>query len=101
MLFVGSKDRHLCMAPACHCSAAACFDSQASSDPKLGIALCFTALKTYCDLLLPLFFCLSFPPQVKIDVYEGERAKVEDNSLLGTFELTGGLADTTQVVEAP
>jgi hypothetical protein len=29
-------------------------------------------------------------PQVKITVFEGERAKVEDNSPLGTFDLTGG-----------
>ena len=28
-------------------------------------------------------------PQVKITVFEGERAKVEDNSPLGTFDLTG------------
>jgi molecular chaperone DnaK (HSP70) len=32
------------------------------------------------------------PSQVKITVYEGERARVEDNSPLGTFELTGGRA---------
>ena len=37
---------------------------------------------------LPVLPC--FPPQVKITVYEGERAKVEDNSPLGTFDLTGG-----------
>jgi len=29
--------------------------------------------------------------QVKIEVFEGERALTEDNNLLGTFELTGGL----------
>ena len=29
--------------------------------------------------------------QVKIEVFEGERARTEDNNLLGTFELTGGL----------
>lgn len=29
-------------------------------------------------------------PQVKIEVFEGERARTEDNNLLGTFELTGG-----------
>ena len=27
--------------------------------------------------------------QVKIEVFEGERARTEDNNLLGTFELTG------------
>lgn len=31
-----------------------------------------------------------FIPQVKIEVFEGERARTEDNNLLGTFELTGG-----------